>query len=353
MIAIVLPLLLAACRVGDASTCAAGEFCAAAASTDGVCPETGTCQKRPDAAPVTLALPWPAGDRMFCAKAGVRGPKDSHSTCNAATRFGLDLAAPMGEPPRLVLAPADGVAWPYGGCATSALTFGDGPKEVCNQGFGNIVRIQLEGGLYVQVAHLSSILVNAGQRVSRGQPVGFEGNTGAAGPKHIHLSVHRGDAQNEFIADSVPFQALEAKRGNIPYWNLPCDDWTAAAPTDRSALISTNKPLAGPAGFFFKPQLTPARVQSEGEVLYWDGVRLQDAHSWDSADDKLRAAENFSSPDWLRPWSQLRRAEIAWESKRTADARALLHAATKAPGWENDREFAPRVRALTAKLSGR
>lgn len=53
-------------------------------------------------------------------------------------------------------------------------------------------------------SHLSAILVDAGKRVKRGDPIGIEGNSGLAGAKHIHWSVHRGAANGG--GSSIPFR---------------------------------------------------------------------------------------------------------------------------------------------------
>lgn len=53
--------------------------------------------------------------------------------------------------------------------------------------YGNAVTIQHTSGLCTRYAHLSSINVSAGMRVSKGQQIGVEGNTGNSYGTHLHI----------------------------------------------------------------------------------------------------------------------------------------------------------------------
>ncbi len=83
---------------------------------------------------------------------------------------GLDWAGPRGTP---IMASADGVV-----------------KHAGRQGgYGNLVIIQHEFGIETYYAHLNSIDVRVGQRVSRGQRIGGMGTTGASTGVHLHYEV--------------------------------------------------------------------------------------------------------------------------------------------------------------------
>jgi murein DD-endopeptidase MepM/ murein hydrolase activator NlpD len=83
---------------------------------------------------------------------------------------GLDIAADRGEP---VYATADGVV--------------QGASYV-NE-FGNMVVVSHDFGLTTRYGHLSRFVVTAGQRVSRGDLVGYIGSTGRSTGPHLHYEV--------------------------------------------------------------------------------------------------------------------------------------------------------------------
>lgn len=61
------------------------------------------------------------------------------------------------------------------------------------RGYGNIVIIRHDFGLETRYAHLRSISVQVGQRVSRGERVGGMGNTGQSTGVHLHYEIRVGD----------------------------------------------------------------------------------------------------------------------------------------------------------------
>jgi murein DD-endopeptidase MepM/ murein hydrolase activator NlpD len=83
---------------------------------------------------------------------------------------GLDWAGPRGT---AILASADGVV----------------KKASRESGYGNLVIIQHDFGIETYYAHLSSMDVRVGQRVSRGQKIGGMGTTGASTGVHLHYEV--------------------------------------------------------------------------------------------------------------------------------------------------------------------
>ncbi|MET0370224.1 MAG: M23 family metallopeptidase, partial [Sphingobium sp.] len=58
-------------------------------------------------------------------------------------------------------------------------------------GHGNYVRIQHGGGLATGYAHMSRIATSAGQRVRRGQVIGYVGSTGLSTGPHLHYELYR------------------------------------------------------------------------------------------------------------------------------------------------------------------
>jgi len=60
-----------------------------------------------------------------------------------------------------------------------------------NGGHGKFVKLSHSGGLATGYAHMSRIAVSAGQRVRRGQVIGYVGSTGLSTGPHLHYEVYR------------------------------------------------------------------------------------------------------------------------------------------------------------------
>lgn len=62
----------------------------------------------------------------------------------------------------------------------------------CGGGYGNAVRIKYSGGIEVIYSHImgSNIRVSVGQNVSKGQIVGYMGNSGSSTGTHLHFQIN-------------------------------------------------------------------------------------------------------------------------------------------------------------------
>lgn len=85
---------------------------------------------------------------------------------------GLDIAAGYGSPIR---AANDGVVSFAGRSG----------------GYGNFVRLNHSGGMGSGYGHMSRIAVRSGQRVARGQVIGYVGSTGMSTGPHLHYELYR------------------------------------------------------------------------------------------------------------------------------------------------------------------
>ncbi len=96
---------------------------------------------------------------------------------------GIDLSGPVGTP---IYATADGVVSDAG--------YNSG-------GYGNLIKIDHGRGIETRYAHLSSIGVVRGQRVTRGQVIARMGSTGRSTGSHLHYEVRIAGA----AVDPIPF----------------------------------------------------------------------------------------------------------------------------------------------------
>ena len=62
----------------------------------------------------------------------------------------------------------------------------------CGGGYGNAVRVKYSGGMEVIYSHImgSNIRVSVGQHVSKGQIVGYMGNSGSSTGTHLHFQIN-------------------------------------------------------------------------------------------------------------------------------------------------------------------
>ena len=89
----------------------------------------------------------------------------------AAMHPGIDLAGPYGTP---VYATADGIVLRAGWN---------------NGGYGNLVEIDHGRGITTRYGHMSAILVQEGEHITRGEQIGRIGSTGRSTGNHLHYEV--------------------------------------------------------------------------------------------------------------------------------------------------------------------
>jgi murein DD-endopeptidase MepM/ murein hydrolase activator NlpD len=102
---------------------------------------------------------------------------------------GIDMPNPIGQTVRA--AGSGTVLWAADGLRTEGEIFQSSPS------YGNVVVIQHDFGyrgqpLYTLYAHLSAVLVTAGQYVNTGDAIGLVGNTGRVSGPHVHFEVRMG-----------------------------------------------------------------------------------------------------------------------------------------------------------------
>lgn len=87
---------------------------------------------------------------------------------------GLDIAAPQGDH---IYAVEDGIV----------------KRSNYAGSYGNVIFVEHPNGYETVYAHLSKRIVKEGQKVSKGQVIGYIGSTGRSTGPHLHFEVHNGD----------------------------------------------------------------------------------------------------------------------------------------------------------------
>ena len=116
---------------------------------------------------ISIPSVQPLANFTFTSAFGVRADP-FHGT--AAMHAGVDLSASYGTP---IYATADGVV-------DRAEWFG---------GYGNMIEIDHGKGIATRYGHMSRIAAHDGQRVKRGELIGYVGSTGRSTGNHLHYEV--------------------------------------------------------------------------------------------------------------------------------------------------------------------
>ncbi|MEJ2005908.1 MAG: M23 family metallopeptidase, partial [Cyclobacteriaceae bacterium] len=90
---------------------------------------------------------------------------------------GIDFSAPLGTP---IYATADGTII---------------KAQVRFSGYGKVLEIDHGFGYKTRYAHMQEFAVQRGQKVKRGQIIGYVGNTGMSTAPHLHYEVLKNDEQ--------------------------------------------------------------------------------------------------------------------------------------------------------------
>jgi murein DD-endopeptidase MepM/ murein hydrolase activator NlpD len=101
---------------------------------------------------------------------------------------GIDISAPTG---RNVMAPADGIV----------------VKASRVQGYGRVIYLSHGNGITTRYGHMSEFEVKLGQKVKRGDVIGFVGSTGRSTGPHLHYEVlvHNQTVDPmQYILESLP-----------------------------------------------------------------------------------------------------------------------------------------------------
>lgn len=133
-----------------------------------------------------------------------------------------------------------------GGYGGPIFAVSDGVVVVAGRtgGYGNYVKLSHGGGLGTGYGHMSRIAVRPGQRVARGQVIGYIGSTGLSTGPHLHYEVYRnGAAVNPMSVAFVVRAQLEGRA--LADFRARIRQLTAIAPGAALAPMAA-KPIEGP-----------------------------------------------------------------------------------------------------------
>lgn len=192
------------------------------------------CRTRPATAPLmNLGFPFEQNHEVYCTHSFGVG---SHSWVNAF--YSLDLATAYDKPPATIIASEAGKAFVFLGddgklCPQKLGTPEHTPTDHCGLSWGNRIKILHSNGYYSFYVHLERVLIKSGESVRKGQPIGIEGWTGAAGHRHLHWGIQKLPGKNasewetqiSWDGESVPFEfeaLVNGKRKKINSATFQC-----------------------------------------------------------------------------------------------------------------------------------
>jgi hypothetical protein len=134
-----------------------------------------------------LQAPFKPGDSFWCAQRGRSQAGRSHSF--QGDLFALDLASASPSSGVTIISPVDGIAYVYDGCEERDSGADAHNDSRCGLGYGNHVKVWDGTNIYL-FGHLAWVHVKPGP-IRRDEVLGEMGCSGAAGGRHVHLTVTR------------------------------------------------------------------------------------------------------------------------------------------------------------------
>ena len=119
----------------------------------------------------------------------------SNDSVHKGRHNGIDIGASNGAP---IIAISDGVVVKSNNSCTH--NYGKSGSCGCGGGYGNYVMIDHGNGKMTVYAHLTNAIVSYGQKVSKGQTIGYVGSTGYSTGPHLHFEVFK---------DGIPVNPME------------------------------------------------------------------------------------------------------------------------------------------------
>jgi len=162
------------------------------------------------------------------------------------THAGLDFKAPIGTPVKAIEA----------GTVFRA-------KNVSNSYAGKWVGLR-HGGFASRYLHLSNVAVSVGQKVSKGQIVGYSGDTGISqSAPHLHFDLSWEASQHPLIPFGLPATGDWAP---LPLWYIPAEPFVPGNYSEKVITQAKSKGLSIASGWAYTGLAT---VAAGGAALWW------------------------------------------------------------------------------------
>ena len=152
-----------------------------------------------------------------------------------------------------------------------------------NATYGNCVKIKHAGGYETLYAHMSSVNVKNGQYISKGQKIGYMGNSGYATGAHLHFEVRKDGKRinpNPYLNSDLPSNSTAPKlstpssSGKKLYLPASATSWRVY-PLNKKPVKGNECALLKPSKFggltydiirFSQPDVAVIKTRDFGEV---------------------------------------------------------------------------------------
>lgn len=138
-------------------------------------------------------------------------------------------------------------------CNQPIVAIEDGVVVGCADGYGNTYPNQRIYGNYVNISHgggwwsmyghlLKGICVKNGDKVKKGQVIGFMGNSGYSNGQHLHFEGRKGSNTKNASIDMIPYLYVEDRSiyvnpASLEYNQIKYRDVSPVPPVDRNTAV--------------------------------------------------------------------------------------------------------------------
>lgn len=176
-----------------------------------------------------VQMPFDVGVAVLCSQGNSSEPGRTHAL--PQNRHALDFSNRVLPEVPVVAAASGVVVYVVVGARNNSRDGG---------GYGSQVRVLHEHGLFTLYAHLEEVFVNVGDRLTAGQRLGTMGQTGLAGDRHLHFSLHLGPFNEDGVPPTLEIPEIATLDGPLSSGAFRCsskeDPWSGGLYAAESSL---------------------------------------------------------------------------------------------------------------------